>query len=77
MSFHAAKIVQTERKTKFFFVFLRCSLFSPKEKDSAKFRFSEGNENKFSFLSVRKLIKSNEKPNFPPLFYPSSPYTGG
>ena len=33
-------------------------------KDSAKFRFSEGNENKFSFLSVRKLIKSNEKPNF-------------
>ena len=33
-------------------------------KDSVKFRFSEGNENKFSFLSVRKLIKSNEKPNF-------------
>ena len=32
-------------------------------KDSAKFRFSEGNENKFSFLSVRKLTKSNEKPN--------------
>ena len=27
-------------------------------KDSAKFRFSEGNENKFSFLSVRKLTKT-------------------
>ena len=30
-------------------------------KVSAKFRLSERNENKFSFLSVRKLIKSNEK----------------
>ena len=39
-------------------------------KDSVKFRFSEGNENKFSFLSVRKLIKSNEKPNFIIFFYP-------
>ena len=29
-------------------------------KDSAKFRFSEGNENKFSFLSVRKLTKLSE-----------------
>ena len=31
-------------------------------KDSAKFRLSEGNEKIFLFLSVRKLIKSNEKP---------------
>ena len=40
-------------------------------KDSIKFRFSEGNENKFSFLSVRKLIKSNEKPNFLIFFIPA------
>ena len=33
-------------------------------KDNAKFRLSKGNENIFSFLSVRKLIKSNKKPNF-------------
>jgi hypothetical protein len=29
-------------------------------KDSAKFRLSEGNENIFLFLSVRKLIKLSE-----------------
>ena len=33
-------------------------------KDNVKFRLSKGNENIFSFLSVRKLIKSNKKPNF-------------
>ena len=33
-------------------------------KDSAKFRFSEENTNKFAFLSVRNLSKSSEKPNF-------------
>ena len=38
--------------------------FSSGCKVSAKFRLSERNENKFSFLSVRKLIKSSEKTNF-------------
>ena len=43
-------------------------------KDSAKFRFSEGNENKFSFLSVRKFAyRSNNSSNicsFAVLFIP-------
>jgi hypothetical protein len=33
-------------------------------KISAKFRFSKENANEFSFLSVRNLSKSSEKPNF-------------
>ena len=32
-------------------------------KDSAKFRLSEENTNKFAFLSVRNFSKSSKKPN--------------
>ena len=37
--FSAAKIVQTERKTKLFWIFLRCSLSSPWVKDSELFKY--------------------------------------
>ena len=45
-------------------IVLGYNLALPRDKDSAKFRFSEENTNKFAFLSVRKLSKSSEKPNF-------------
>ena len=38
-------------------------------KDNVKFRLSKGNENIFSFLSVRKLIKSNKKPKENSFFF--------
>ena len=45
-------------------IVLGYNLALPRYKDSAKFRFSEENTNKFAFLSVRKLSKSSEKTKF-------------
>jgi hypothetical protein len=51
--FHAAKIVQTERKTKFFWIFLRCSLSSPLQRHTLTFRLEKGE----SYKLVRKAPK--------------------
>jgi len=59
----AAKVRISEKKTKTFLIFLEREYLRPKVKVSAKFRLSEKNENKFSFLSVRNLSKSSEMQN--------------